>query len=203
MSDTVFALTPTGPMPVHGDALFARDRTLRRELRRWWAEDPQRWAVWLMLNPSNAAERKEDPTTLRVTHFSRLWNYDGWVAVNLYPFISSDPKRMWEWADWENRLDWDAGRDCDANLEDIERVARLASIRIVAFGAQPILKCGDWLDQCLEAFGQPPDDPSADRGLYSLGESLSGAPLHPMARGKHRVPDNAQPKPWSLSHVGQ
>jgi protein gp37 len=32
--------------------------------------------------------------------------------------------------------------------------------------------------------------------IHCLGETASGAPIHPMARGKHRVPDDRQPLLW-------
>lgn len=32
-----------------------------------------------------------------------------------------------------------------------------------------------------------------------LGKTLSGAPKHPLARGKHRVPSDFKPVPWKLS----
>jgi hypothetical protein len=59
------------PPLVRGSAKFARDGTLRCQLRRWWVKAPQRWAAWLMLNPSVAATDRNDPTALRVTHFLR------------------------------------------------------------------------------------------------------------------------------------
>jgi hypothetical protein len=176
---------------IRGSALFARDLTLRREIRRWWAPKPIRWAAWLMLNPSNAGESANDPTALRVTHFTKSWGYDGWIGVNLYPFISSVPAAMWKWANWEAKRD-----DLGANLADIERVARLSSIRIAAFGAAPIEHDQPWLEQCLEAFGQPADDPDGDEILYCLGRNKTGQPLHPLARGKLRVPDDTRPRPW-------
>src|SRR3546814_16042107 len=39
----------------------------------------------------------------------------------------------------------------------------------------------------------------AGRRAYCLGASSSGAPPHPMARGRHRVPDDALPQPWDES----
>ena len=32
--------------------------------------------------------------------------------------------------------------------------------------------------------------------LFCLGTTQSGAPIHPMARGRHRVPDSASPRPF-------
>jgi hypothetical protein len=182
---------------VKGRALFARGRTVRREIRRWWVETPTRWVAWLMLNPSIAGERRDDPTTLRVTRFTQSWGFDGWIGVNLYPFVSSDPAAMWQRANRErNGPDWYARHDMQANCADLERVARLSCLRVVAFGAAPIERDQGWLEQCLEAFGQPADLPERDSRLYCLGVSKSGHPLHPMARGRMRVPDNAQPILW-------
>lgn len=39
--------------------------------------------------------------------------------------------------------------------------------------------------------------------LHCLGTTMTGAPIHPLARGKHRVPDDVQRRPWmSLGPVG-
>ena len=189
-------LTP-GPL-LKSAASFARERTIRRELRRWWADEPVAWAAWLMLNPSNAGETREDPTSLRVNHFTAAWNLGGWIGVNLYPWISSSPAQIWERANWEHHgPDWGSRDDLQANLEDIERVARMASIRIVAFGAEPIKRDQFWLEQCLEAFSQP-SDCGADERLFCLGTSKNGQPLHPMARGRMRVSDDQRPVLWNL-----
>lgn len=180
-----------------GSAKFARDGALRREIRRWWTEEPIAWVAWLMLNPSNAGPSKNDPAALRVTHFTAQWGYGGWIGINLYPFISSTPDKLWRWADWEsNGPAWSIRDDLAVNLEDIERVARIASLRIVAFGAQPIERDQMWMEQCLEAFEQPSELIDADEKLYCLGTSKNGQPLHPMARGKMRVADSVKPQVW-------
>lgn len=83
---------------IQGSAQFAQNGTLRCEIRRWWSDHaPTRWAAWLMLNPSVATADREDPTAKRVTHFSNVAGCDGWIGVNLYPFISSTPDEMWSW----------------------------------------------------------------------------------------------------------
>ena len=110
---TEFALEQT--VKIEGDATFARNRTLRMQLRRWWTERPKRWAAWLMTNPSDAGASRNDPTMLRVIHFTRSWGYDGCIAANLYPFIASNPKDMWAWRRWEdNGPDWYARDDLNS-----------------------------------------------------------------------------------------
>lgn len=196
MSGALFELE--APAKVHGSARFACDGTLRREIRRWWVDKPVRWAAWLLLNPSIAASDRNDPTALRVTHFSKAAGCDGWIGVNLYPFIASEPSAMWAWADWEaNGPAWDVRDSLLANLGDIEEAARQSRLRMVAFGAAPIDHDEVWLEQCLEAFGQPANDPDADEQFYCLGVNKSGQPLHPLARGKMRVPDSTKPMVWS------
>ncbi len=178
-------------------ARFSRDRTLRNELRSWWSDEPTRWAAWLMLNPSTADEQRDDPTSRRVTHFSKAAGCDGWIIVNLYPFISSDPTRMWRWANWQARADgFEIRDDLQANLSDIEEVARIASKRFVAFGAAPIYHDEPWLEQCLEAFGQPADA-GGDEAFYCLGVNSGGQPLHPLARGKMHIPNTQEPIKWT------
>lgn len=182
---------------IRGSARFGREGTIRREIRRWWVDEPSKWAVWLMLNPSVAASERNDPTAHRVTHFSKAEGCDGWIGVNLYPLIASNPAAMWRWANWQaNGPDWYARDDMQANLSDIEEAARLATIRIAAFGAQPVENDEAWLGQCLEAFGQP-SDIGSDEQLYCLGVNKTGQPLHPLARGRMRVPDDRRLTLWT------
>ena len=186
------------PITIHGSARFSRDGSLRHEIRRWWVDNPQQWAVWLMLNPSTATKERNDPTAQRVTHFSRAACCDGWIGVNLYPFISSTPRQMWSWANWQaHGPAWDVRDDLQANLGDIERAARSAVLRFVAFGAAPIFHDEVWLERCLEAFSQPSTVKPADERLYCLGVSSGGQPLHPLARGKVRVRNDYQPIVWT------
>src|SRR5271154_6828524 len=143
----------SAPCEIMGSARFSRQGTLRNEIRRWWVKEPIRWAAWLMLNPSTATQDRNDPTARRVTHFSKAAACDGWIGVNLYPFIASQPSEMQKWANWEtNGPAWDVRDDLQANLIDIEKAARSSVLRFVAFGALAILFDEPWLEQCLESF---------------------------------------------------
>jgi hypothetical protein len=195
---TEFALA--SPVEVFTSEYFSRQRTVRRALKRWWVDPPIRWCAWLMLNPSDADAKKDDPTTRRLTHFTRAWGYDGWIAANLYPFVSSDPKAMWFRSRWDEHADWEARDDLQCNLADIQQAATMAALRVVAFGAQPIEHDQAWLEACLEAFGQPFDQSRScahdDMNFWCLGTNGTGQPLHPMARGRMRVPDSTEPTIW-------
>jgi len=200
MSTEAFALE--SKQAFHGDAIFGRQGTNRFRIRRWWVDEPKRWAAWLMLNPSNAGADTNDPTALRVTDFTRSWGYDGWIGVNIYPFITSDPREMWKMADdWENNgPDWYARDDMHENLSHVEEAGRAACLRMVAFGAEAIKHDDMWLYQCIEDFMQPFDRPDRglqyDERLFCLGLTANGQPIHPLARGKHRVPNDAKPMLW-------
>jgi hypothetical protein len=184
--------------PLQGSAAFSREGTLRREIRRWWVSQPTRWAAVLMLNPSRAGKDRNDPTAMRTTHFTRAADCDGWIGVNLYPFISSTPAEMWRWANWQaHGPEWSVRDDLQANLQDIEEAARQCVLRIVAFGAAPAYHDEVWLEQCLEAFGQPANLAGADEQFYCLGVNQTGQPLHPLARGKMRIPNDRKLIPWS------
>lgn len=180
-------------------AVFARKGTVRLLLQHWWHEPtdrPQRLVAWLMLNPSTADSFTDDPTTKRVTNFSRSWGFDGWMIVNLYPWVSSNPMDIWHRARWYEHEGWYDRDDLMINEGVIETVARKAALRVVAFGAQPFMRDEEWLEQCVESFEQPADEESADENLYCLGTSKQEQPLHPMARGKWRVSDDRRPILW-------
>jgi hypothetical protein len=67
---------------------------------------------------------------------------------------------------------------------------------MVAFGAEPINRDQVWLEECLEHYQQPADNKGDNDNLYCLSTTASGQPKHPMARGKHRIANDAQPILW-------
>jgi hypothetical protein len=51
-------------------------------------------AVWVMLNPSTADQRQDDPTIRRVKAFSARLGVRHIEVVNLYPHRATDPKQL-------------------------------------------------------------------------------------------------------------
>jgi hypothetical protein len=113
---------------------------------------------------------------------------------------TSIPSARWQWAA-RRHDDEEIRDDLDQNLADIKEAARVASRRIVAFGAEPLRRDPAHRAECLKAFEHAPmlapTSFGANRQLYCLGVSGCGSPLHPMARGRWRVPDAAQPRLWT------
>jgi hypothetical protein len=184
------------------DLLVTRRATLSRggrnrpTLDRFWADGPH--VCFIGLNPSNADHQVDDPTVRRWMHFARSWGYAGFVAVNLYPFRTSSPRECRREADWQdNGPDWYARDDLHHNASVVAREAKRAALVVACWGAgtwDP-----DWVEHVIEEvqFGE---EPWPD--IHCLGTSRSGAPKHPMARGKERVPDNAQPSLWRAARPG-
>lgn len=173
-------------------AELSRDEVYRWTLWRQWALE-RGTVAWLMLNPSTADAMTDDPTVRRCTLFSQAWGYGRLMIVNLYPFRSSSPVQCRRWSRWEDRgPDWSVRDALQENLEVIERAGRGAALRVAAFGAGDWFV--DWAEQCAEAFAQP--NACGDLRLFCLGINKDGGPLHPMARGKNRVPDDRRPILW-------
>ena len=84
---------------ISADACLSADELFRYSLTRWWGDLPPsqpekgcgRWAVFIMLNPSTADARQDDPTIRRCIAFADAWGYKGLCVLNLYAFRSSDP----------------------------------------------------------------------------------------------------------------
>jgi hypothetical protein len=60
---------------------------------------------------------------------------------------------------------------------------------VAAWGNQ--LWAAEWADQVLMLIQE-----NIDKPIHCIGTTINGCPKHPMARGKHRVPDNQKPLVW-------
>lgn len=75
------------------NAFFSSDRVHRIWLSRIWDEDKPR-VMFIGLNPSTANETSNDPTIRRVQSMAKSWGYGGVYMMNLFTFISTDPKKL-------------------------------------------------------------------------------------------------------------
>lgn len=135
--------------------------------------------MWIMLNPSTADAHKDDPTILRCIRYSKQWNFDELFVVNLFPLRASHPTDCRRWV----TEDPEASSAIFNNVALIQDRARDALSIIAAWGA------GSW----YQAQAGVVELALKRYPLYCLGKTQSGAPKHPLARGKHRVPTNQLP----------
>jgi hypothetical protein len=163
---------------------------LRFTLTRWWADGPR--ACYIGHNPSTAGHEVDDPTSIAWVHFARAQGYGSYVAVNLYPYRSPNPDECRRWARYEeNGPDWWARDRLMQNEMIVAQEAKSAQIVVACWGA--IAQDDNWTAHVIEAI-QTEEAPWPD--IYCLGKTASGAPIHPMARGKHRVPRDRRFELW-------
>jgi hypothetical protein len=167
---------------VNRSAVFSDDRLCRFELRRVWDEDKP-LAAWLMQNPSKAGAEEDDPSVLRVVHFSRLLGAGGAIVVNWTPWVATDPGEMVE-AMRLGKVDSFLSR----NIGFVAAAAEEATWRVVAFGVPP-MSLGFHVSRALNVF-------RGGREVLCIGSTGGGHPLHPMARGRWRALNETIPYPW-------
>lgn len=181
------------PSPIIRSASLSACGQYRLDLTRTWRAGPH--VCWCGLNPSDADHRVDDPTVKRWTHFTESWGYGGFVAVNLYPFRTPDPDACKRWSDWLNSgPDWGVRDTIWYNMDIVEREAKRADLFVACWGA------GTWDDEYVEQVCETVttgQEPWPD--IYCLGTTMHGDPIHPMARGVHRVANNQQPVLWRQS----
>lgn len=171
-------------------ATYSPCKSLRFTLGRVWGDGPS--VCYIGHNPSIASHEIDDPTSQAWVHFARLNGFCRYVAVNLYPFRSPDPKACREWANWEhNGPDWWARDRIHQNMGIVASEAKRADRVVACWGA--IALDDGYIDAVVEEIqsGEAPYP-----GIYCLGRTSSGAPKHPLARGKHRVPRDQRFELW-------
>lgn len=171
------------------DAVFVDGN--RIELRRRWGPGPM--ACMIGHNPSDAGADRDDPTSKWWIKWCQLFGFGGYVAVNLYPYVTADPRECYKIVDDINGgVDWGA-RDAlhYVNLPAVVAAAKAADQVFVCWGG--IARDQDWIEYVIEEI-QTGVAPYPD--LWCWGKTAAGAPKHPMARGHHRIAPDQKPLLW-------
>lgn len=132
--------------------------------------------LFVMLNPSTADARKDDPTIGRCIKFAQRWGFQKLTVGNLYAFRATDPKQMLA----------TVNRTGPMNDPWLGLLAREADQIICAWGANAEPARAAEVVATL----------SAHRPVECLGTTADGSPKHPLARGRHRIPDDFEPIPF-------
>lgn len=180
----------------NGSAVFEQINgwKLRLRLDRWWDDRPR--ALVCMANPSYAGVDKNDPTINRL--FDLCWplGVGGFTVVNWEPYIATDPKDLhaWRWnAADQSPADYDRVRKM--NLHRMRELARHAPIRIIAWGTiVPQVPLTTAIMAAMSIDFQ--------HDLFAFDLTKDGSPKHPMARGLHRIPNDAKPVIFRRARTG-
>lgn len=185
----------TEPLDLLGDPVIRRSAhfvgpTVRARLTRDWGPGPR--ALVIGCNPSTAGRSEEDQTSRWWNAWFQLYGFGGYDAMNLYPFVTPSPAECR--ARYNCAISGPNWHDRDhlfANRDEITAAAKAAHQVFVCWGA--IAWDYDWIESVIEEI-QSGVAPYPD--LWCWGTTASGAPKHPMARGKHRIARDQAPILW-------
>jgi len=171
----------------------------RTKLARWWGpvEAERNWLPWIMLNPSTATGVANDPTLRRIIAFSHRWGFNGLVVVNVYPFRTPSPRELSSIVlGWDKRGDWWVRDEIWRNIDFIAGELVEFDAAMVAWGAPAgalAFETELWTENLFDRVNDPDGPRKETLKLWCLGTTKGGDPVHPLARGKHRVPDDIRP----------
>jgi len=154
------------------EATFSPCRRYRYALWRRWGEGDQ--VLFVMLNPSTADERTDDPTLRRCVAFARSWGYGALAVGNLFGYRTSRPAELHSVAD-------PVGTDND---DWVRRLASGSALVVAAWGNRGRL------------WGRSVAGREMVSPCHMLGLTRQGEPRHPLY-----MPAGARPVPWPREDV--
>lgn len=151
-------------MPNHyteNDAVLSECERYRYLLRRTWDQGGMR-ALLIMLNPSTADARQDDPTIRSCVRLLAGFGYGSMEVVNIFAFRATDPRELLQQADPVG----------PRNHECIEAAILRCDVAICAWGAFPPAR---------QFAVEPLNLIRARRpAAYCFGKTKDGSPKHPL-----------------------
>ena len=148
-------------------ALYSDCWRYRYQLTRIWDDNGER-ALFVMLNPSTATERQNDPTVERCERRARRLGFGSFRVTNIFAWRETDPKAMMRAAD-------PIGPDNNAAILDSVSWANRVVCAWGRHGAH--LDRGFAVERLLRETRCP---------LFHLGLTKAGHPKHPLYIGYDR-----------------
>ncbi|MBK4216270.1 DUF1643 domain-containing protein [Paracoccus caeni] len=141
-------------------AIYSVCESYRYALTREWGDG--RRVMFIMLNPSTADERRNDPTVERCERRARALGCGAFRVTNLFAFRATDPRDL-------KRAAEPVG---PANDQALREGAAWADMILCGWGAHGVHQARDAeVIQLLQQSGAE---------LWHLGLTLAGAPRHPL-----------------------
>lgn len=152
-------------LATQGGAQFSHCGTYRYRLWRQWDES-RRALAFIMLNPSTADERRNDPTIARCLARAVASGFGRLEVVNLYPLRATDPNELLKHPD-------PLGPKSLADAAIVDALDH-TDIAVCAWGAHPAA-----VYRAAEVLGMLAAAQRSGR-LYHLGLNRDGSPRHPL-----------------------
>lgn len=159
---------------VESGAIFDSEERYRYLLWRQWASDMpsgeepcsthKATVLFIMLNPSTADDKRNDPTIARCAQLSKLWGFERAEIVNLFAYKATQPQTL-------RRASDPVGPDNDRFILE---AAQRADCIIAAWGNHGTLLARD--EEVLRLI------PERHR-IWCFGKTKIGAPKHPLYLG--------------------
>lgn len=150
---------------VRGDAVFSADGRYRPLMRRWLGDAfPNRYLLFIGMNPSTADASVNDPTCAREWSFTQREGFAAMVKANVGDYRATHPKMLLE-------------PGVVASSPD-----NLPAIRQAAVGAAKVIVCHGKLNKALVPAGQALVQALHEDGhdLWCFGTNADGSPKHPL-----------------------
>jgi len=154
-------------------AIFSKDRKHRYELWRYLPGGTRGTVLFILLNPSTADEKKNDPTVRRCIWYAVHWGFSKIFIGNLFGFRATYPKKM-------KNADDPFGPD---NFIHIENMALKSELVVAGWGTHgAFVDGGKILKSALVMKGIK---------LHYLKLTEGGFPSHPLY-----LPKKLKPRRW-------
>ena len=156
------------------EAEFSIDKKERYSLNREWDKSKNK-ILYIMLNPSLADDKNDDPTIRRLINFTKKFNYGGFLVGNIFTTITPNPKE----------LDKSKGMS-DKNFEEL-------------------IKLINKVDQIVYAWGSSIEGPQLLKKLVlspkCFGKNVNGTPKHPLYLPNCLLYTSPSPRDLSTSRM--
>ncbi len=141
--------------------------------------EPLRTVLWIMLNPSTADAREDDPTIRRCMGFSERWGFDRMLVGNLFAYRCTDPAGL-NFAQQEG-FDIVGPR----TNEVLMQLAEQAEMVVLGWGANGVRWAhrGAWVAKNITPIAP---------AMFMLARTANKQPGHPL-----RLPYESELQPWA------
>lgn len=150
---------------VRGDVVMSADGRYRQLMRRWLGEAfPDRYILFIGMNPSTADASVDDPTCAREWTFARREGFSAMVKCNVGDYRATHPKMLVE-----------------PGIVAVSP-ANIPTIRQAARGAGLVVLCHGKLNRALASAGREIVETLRADGLdlWCFGVNADGSPKHPL-----------------------